>query len=73
MILLTGRRVFSRGLPHHDPVRVSHVFEEVAGVGGNRADPQAPHQREQPPLIDHPHVHAHVHFPQFPVRYKHIV
>lgn len=55
---------------HHDPAGVLHVFQEVAGVSGNRAGPHTPHQGEEPRLVNHPQVHRHVVSPQFPARYK---
>lgn len=55
---------------HHGPVRLLHVLQEVAGVGGDRAGPCAPQQREQPALIDSPKVHRNVLAPKFPVRLK---
>lgn len=73
MILLAGRMVVWADLAHHDPEGVFHVFQEVAGVGGNRTGPHTPHQREQPGLVNHPQVHRHVVSPQFPARYKHSV
>lgn len=70
---LAGRMVVWADLAHHDPAGVFHVFQEVAGVGGNRTGPHTPHQREQPSLVNHPQVHRHVVSPQFPARYKHRV
>lgn len=56
------------GAAHHGPVRLLHVLQEVAGVGGDRAGPCTPQQREQPALIDSPKVHRNVLAPKFPVR-----
>ena len=45
---------------HQSPVRLGHVLEAVAGVGGDGADPRAPQQGEEPALVNHPEVHSYV-------------
>lgn len=52
---------------HHEQVRLVHVLQEVAGVGGHGAGPRTPQQGEQPTLINHPQVDCYIGIPQSPV------
>lgn len=58
-------------LTHQLPVWVGHVFEYVAGIGGHRAGPRAPHEGEQPPLVHYPQVHRHIPVPQLSEKHTH--